>query len=105
MTPKNKTKRAKECTDKPYVPNKPKVPYRFSEFVHLVQKDFYYGRAIHEIVKYGRQCDEKWAVEQLRHHVEFPPRELSDLATTDGDLGDRCSNNTKFFMLDFCRYI
>ena len=110
MTSKKKTKRPKADTlEQPDVPTAPKVPYRFSDFVRVAQDDVYYGLAIHEIVKYGRGSpgNRRWALEQLRHHVEFPKHDLDDLATKERDLKDidRCSNNTKFLMLDFCKYL
>jgi hypothetical protein len=89
---------------KPPLPNQPDKPYTFSDFVRVVQKDFYYGRSIHRIVEYGRKWDEAWAEGVLDKHVQITVTDLDELGIVKTDLGSRCSNNTKFFMLDFTRY-
>jgi len=50
---------------------KPKLKFR--ELVHFLQKDAYFARLIHEVVKYGRkgQTEETWALGQL-HHIMLP---------------------------------
>lgn len=87
--------------------NAPEKPYTFSDFVHVAQKDLYYGRGIHELVKYAREnpCDEEWVMCELGKHVDLPDYELDELGLQGAGPTPRCSNNTKFFMLDFCRFV
>ena len=93
--------------ERPPTPEHPDEPYTFGDFVHVVEKDIYYGRALHKIVKYGRENpdDADWALTELAYHVVMPEFELDELGTDDSIVSDRCSNTTKFFMLDFCRYV
>lgn len=88
------------------IPPPKDAPYSFSDWVHLVQKDMYYGRAIHELVRYARENpkDEQWAFEQIAGHVKLPEADLSELGIRETAI-DRCSNTTKLYMLDFCRYV
>jgi len=92
---------------KPHEPQRPDTPYDFSDFVRVVQKDFYYGRSIHRIVDYGRRYGkdaELWALGILAHHVSFPPRDLDELGVKEANISDKCTNNTKFYMLDFTKW-
>lgn len=92
--------------DKPPPLNAPDEPYSFAEFVHVVQKDMYYGRAIHQIIKYGRESPEnqEWAMVALAEHVVLPDTQMTQLGIKDEADSLRCSNTTTFFILDFCRY-
>lgn len=90
----------------PPLPNKPDEPYSFADFIHVVQKDIYYGRAIHQIIKFGRESVENqaWAMAVLADHVVLPDFELDQLGLSNQAETLVCSNTTTFFMLDFCRY-
>jgi hypothetical protein len=90
----------------PPLPNEPDTPYDFSDFVRVVQKDFYYGRSIHRIVKWGQNgpAEEIQAEAILAKHVKFDDRDLKELGVHKAQLSDKCSNNTKFLMLHFTRY-
>ena len=92
---------------RPPVPNAPFEPYDFSDFVRVVQKDFYYGRSIHRIVLYGQQyggAEETWAEGIIAQHVKFDDRDLKELGVHKAQLSQHCSNNTKFLLLHFTRY-
>ena len=90
--------------------NAPDRPYTFSELVHVLEKDLYYARGLHELVKYAHQNDgnskkRNWAKRELSKHVKhLSKEEVDDLGHSDPD-DDKCSNNTKFYMFDFIRYI
>jgi hypothetical protein len=91
----------------PPLPHKPRSPYRFDDFVAALQQDRVYAHAIHRMVKWGRNGHCKEAMRQLKDHVLVSPV-LDDLDVSDDiDSADtsKCSNNTKFFMLDFSKYV
>jgi hypothetical protein len=106
MANKTKRKTRDALPPKPPLPNEPDEPYDFSDFVRVVQKDFYYGRSIHRIVEYGQYGGhaEIWAEKILAKHVKFDDRDLKELRVDKVQLSDKCSNNTKFMMLHFTRY-
>src|SRR5213080_221324 len=95
--------------------NFPKHPFSFGELVHVLSKDVYYARALHELVKYGHQkANEQppdtgevdWVKTELSKHVKrLSKAELAELGFKHDPDDDKCSNNTKFYMLNFSRYI
>jgi hypothetical protein len=102
--------RSKMKRKPPKPPKPPEEPYEFGDFVRILQKDVYYARAIHKIVEYSRSGEagaEDWACDHLNKHVIIDSSDLSTLdIPPDTDLStSRCSNNTKFFMLDFARFV
>jgi hypothetical protein len=105
MANKTKRKTRDALPPPPPVPNEPAEPYDFSDFVRVVQKDFYYGRSIHRIIKYAlKYGKESWALGILAKHVKFDDRDLKELGVHKAQLSDKCSVNTKFMMLHFTRY-
>ena len=88
----------------------PDGPYEFSDFVRILEENVYYARKIHEIVKYSQSGEagaEDWACKHLDMHVKIDTSDLSTLGIDQNTNLDtsRCSNNTKFFMLDFARFV
>ncbi len=83
---------------------------KYSDLVRTIQKDVYFGRAVHQWVQYGRQggAAEKDAMDEIEKILLVTVEELRELGWLTGSPKDqmlpRCSNNTTFFMLDFCRY-
>jgi hypothetical protein len=107
MAKKNvKRKSGADMLPTPPEPDVPPEPYDFGDFVRLVQKDFYYGRAIHRIVAYGMQggAEELWAEGILKKHVTINVPTLKELGIDPVYFEDKCSANTKFIMLQFTRY-
>jgi hypothetical protein len=103
-----RSRRKHRAGPRPKLPKKPKEPYNFSYFINVVKKDVYYGRALHALIKYAHQnpADETWALKKLSDHVILPDYELSELGIDELDVcPTRCSNNTKFYMVDFLRYV
>jgi hypothetical protein len=92
---------------KPTLPQAPTPRYRFDDFVAALHQDRVYAHAIHRMVKWGRKGkkNEQAALEELENHVDFSPV-LEELDVKPDDIDPhRCSNNTKFSMLDFSKYI
>lgn len=100
---KRKTRTA--LPPKPPEPHRPDEPYEFGDFVRVVQKDFYYGRQIYKIIKYGVEYgEEAWAEGIIDHHVSLPDRDLKELGVKRAQLSGKCSNNTKLNFLYFTKY-
>ena len=97
----------KDAPPPPPLPPKPNRPYRFDDFVAALQQDRVYAHAIHRMVMWGRQHDCEEAMRRLKDHVRMNPV-LDDLDVSgdiDSEDTSRCSNNTKFLMLDFAKYV
>jgi hypothetical protein len=93
--------------DKPKLPPAPKDgPYSFDDFVLALQQDRIYAHKVHKMVLWGRKekGKEQEALDALERHVNFSPV-LDELGVTEAELNPKCSNNTKFSMLDFSKYV
>lgn len=92
----------------------PPNPYRFREFIQVLEKDIYYARGLHELVRYAHQnCNDEdeldWALTELSKHVRhLSEKEVDNLGHNDPEEVFGCTNNTKitkFYMFDFVRYV
>jgi hypothetical protein len=94
---------------KPKLPNRPKgAPYPFNKFVAVLRDDHDYAKMVFQMVKWGRAKpeNESQALKDLAGHVNFPKAVLDELGVKEADISPhRCSNNTKFSMLDFSKYV
>jgi hypothetical protein len=93
----------------PPLPDPPEgKPLDFDDFVGVLRAKRPYAHAIHKMVMWGRRYDCKEAMRQLNEHVRISPvqEDLEVTGPIDSENNtSRCSNNTKFFMLDFSKYV
>jgi hypothetical protein len=95
----------------PLPPLPPHHPLDFDDFVDYLRDKPGYARKIHRMVMYGRKWGHcpgvcKKVMDLLNTHVLILPvtDELSIDPKIDSGSTSRCSNNTKFYMLDFAKY-
>jgi hypothetical protein len=113
MQPSNKKKPSKKnksgnkaISRGPMVQPPEGAPFDFDDFVSVLQQNRIYAHKIHKLIIWGRDGHEADAIAELdTYHVHYPPV-FRDLSISEADIDPkRCSNNTKFSMLDFAKYV
>jgi hypothetical protein len=97
----------KTAPQPPWLPPAPPRPYSFDDFVATLQQDRVYAHAIHRMVMWGRKHNCEEAMRQLNDHVRMDSvlEDLDVSVDIDAEPTSRCTNNTKFLMLDFSKYV